>query len=268
MKNKLYKAANAGNQYGLRTNLFMWANRTLFFGCLQKLDLHAMGTVAINVGLYQPFYLKTANGLYVPYRCAIIPAGYDHELQAFGNIVGCLMIEKNSADFVALKKRFPFCESSITAIHDEEWIAAFQKIYTERLSKERISQLINELLNVSAVTDSQIDARIECVMQTLRQDAETEFSQEYLANFVGLSASRFRHLFRQQAGISYSRYRIWRRIICAMAALHQVDNLTYAAMEAGFSDSAHFNRCFRATFGINPSIVFKNIDRFDVYNLT
>ena len=33
-------------------------------------------------------------------------------------------------------------------------------------------------------------------------------------------------------------------------------------VEAGFTDSAHFNRCFRDTFGINPSLVFNNIDRF------
>jgi len=49
-----------------------------------------------------------------------------------------------------------------------------------------------------------------------------------------------------------------------MTTLNEVDSLTYAAMEAGFTDSAHFNRCFRDTFGVNPTLVFNNIDRFEV----
>jgi AraC-like DNA-binding protein len=56
---------------------------------------------------------------------------------------------------------------------------------------------------------------------------------------------------------------MWRRVILAMATLHKIDNLTYAAMEDGFTDSAHFNRCFRDTFGVPPSLVFKNMNRFE-----
>lgn len=265
IKNKLYKAANPETQYCFRPNLFMWSSRTLFFGTVQHLALHSMGSIAINVGLYQPFYMKTVNGGYIPYRCAIILAGCNHELQAFGNIVACLIIEKNSLDFISLKRRFPLHTSAITRINDAEWIDCFQKIYQEKPAKEQIEQLINQLLAVGAETDKNIiDSRIDSIMQTIQFDAGYEFSQQYMAASVGLSPSRFRHLFREQSDIPYRRYRIWRRVIAAIAALHKVDNLTHAAMEAGFTDSAHFNHCFRATFGINPSLVFRNIDRFDV----
>lgn len=264
MKNKLYEAANPENQYWFRSNIFIWANRVLFFGPLQKLEFHSMGTVAINIGLYQPFYLKTANGLYQPYRCAIIPAGYQHELQASRSVIASLMIEKNSPDFIQLKKHFPFCTSTVTRMEGTEWVRCFQKIYQEKPEKTQINQLINQLLKISEETKKIIDPRIEYIMQAIQQDIDNEFDQNDLAALVGLSASRFRHLFREQSDIPYRRYRLWRRVILAIAALHKVDNLTHAAMEAGFTDSAHFNRCFRHTFGINPSIVFKNIDRFDV----
>ncbi len=72
--NKLYKAAVPEVQYRFRANLFIWPNRTLFFGPLQKLEFHAMGAVTINIGLYQPFYMKTAAGEYKAFRCAVIPA--------------------------------------------------------------------------------------------------------------------------------------------------------------------------------------------------
>ncbi|WP_232318998.1 MULTISPECIES: helix-turn-helix domain-containing protein [unclassified Rhodococcus (in: high G+C Gram-positive bacteria)] len=33
-------------------------------------------------------------------------------------------------------------------------------------------------------------------------------------------------------------------------------NLTQAAVGAGFSDSAHLSRAFKANFGLNPSVLF------------
>ena len=71
---ELYEAAMPSGQYGFRTSLFLWPNRSLFLGPLQQLTILAMGSVAINIGLYQPFFMKTPNGTYQPYRSAIIPA--------------------------------------------------------------------------------------------------------------------------------------------------------------------------------------------------
>ena len=264
ISNKLYKVAISETQYYFRPNLFIWPNRTLFFGPLQQLEFHSMGAVAINVGLYQPFLMKTMNGTPEAYRCAIIPAGCRHELNAYGNIVACLIIEKNSTDFTNFRKRTPFQTSNITNIVDTEWVECFQKIYEEKPSKIEINQLLNQLLNADEDAGKNVDPRIDGIMQTIQLDPGNDFSQEYLASTVGLSSSRFRHLFREQSDIPYRRYRMWRRIVSAMNTLHKVDNLTHAAMEAGFTDSAHFNRCFRDTFGVNPSLVFRNIDRFEI----
>jgi AraC-like DNA-binding protein len=242
----------------------MWPNRTLFLGPLQQLEFHAMGAVAINVGLYQSFLMKMMNGTHEAYRCAVIPAGCKHELNAYGNMVACLVIEKNSTDFINFQKRHPFQTSTITNIVDTEWIGCFQKIYEEKPSKIEINRMINQLLDADEGTDKTADPRIASIMHTIKLDPGNDFSQEYLASSVGLSASRFRHLFREHSDIPFRRYRMWRRIILAMGTLHSVDNLTYAAMEAGFTDSAHFNHCFRDTFGVNPSLVFRNIDRFEV----
>lgn len=262
-KKQLYKVATPETQYCFRPNLFMWSNLTLFFGPLHCLKFHSMGAVAINVGLYQPFILKTINGTSKPYRCAIIPAGCKHELNAFGNIVASLIIEKNSTAYASLKKRILFHTSKVTSIADSKLIECFQKIYEEKPTKAEIYQLLNLLLNTDNETNENVDPRINKTMKTIQLDPGNDFSQEYLASSVGLSSSRFRHLFREQSDIPYRRYRMWRRVVSAMDTLHKVDNLTYAAMEAGFTDSAHFNRCFRDTLGVNPSLVFRNMDRFE-----
>lgn len=260
---KLYKPAIPECQYRFRPNLFMWPDRTLFFGPLQQLEFHAMGAVAINVGIYQPFIIKTMNG-YQAFHCAVIPAGCKHEIIANGNILASLMIERHSAFFSYFSKRFPLQSTQITAVNDGEWIECFQKIYEDKPAKSEIEQMLNQLLPKDEATEKAIDPRITDIMDKIMLDPLADVSQETLAASLGLSASRFRHLFAEQSAIPFRRYRMWRRIISAMETLYTVDNLTYAAMEAGFTDSAHFNRCFRNTFGVNPSLVFKNIDRFEI----
>jgi len=263
IKKQLYKVAAPETQYCFRPNLFMWSNFTLFFGSLQCLEFHTMGAVAINVGLYQPFTLKTISEPSKLYRCAVIPAGCRHELNAFGNIVASLIIEKNSTAYTNFRKQALFHTSKITNIVDSRWTKCFQKIYEEKPTKTEIFQLLNQLLNTDNETNKELDPRIEKAMETIQLNPENDFCQEYLASSVGLSSSRFRHLFRKHSDIQYRRYRIWRRVVSAMDTLHKVDNLTYAAMEAGFTDSSHFNHCFRDTFGVNPSLVFNNMDRFE-----
>ena len=261
---KLYKVAEPAPQYGFRPNLFIWPNRTLLFGPLQQLKPHSMGSIAINVGLYKPFFIKTLAGVHIPFRCVIIPAGYQHEINACGNIVASLLIEKNSIDFMHLKQLFSAKGALPTKIFDRGLIDCFQTIYEEKPSKQEIGQMLDRLLFIDEKTSQDVDPRIDRAMKIIQSEPDNPISQEQIAASVGLSASRFRHLFREHSDIPYRRYRMWRRTLAAMSSLHKVDNLTYAAMQAGFTDSAHFSHCFQDIFGVRPSLVFKNLDRFEV----
>ncbi len=91
----------------------------------------------------------------------------------------------------------------------------------------------------------------------LQMIAEVKPTKAVIYNLL----KRFRHLFREQSDTPFRRYRLWRRIISAMEALHNENNITQAAMAAGFSDSAHFNRCFQQAFGLNPSRLFRHMDK-------
>ena len=52
-------------------------------------------------------------------------------------------------------------------------------------------------------------------------------------------------------------YRVWSQVRLAMAGLAASPRLTDAALHGAFSDSAHFSRMFRQTFGMTPSSVLK-----------
>lgn len=261
---KLYEVATPAVQYNFRVNIFMWPNRTLFLGPLDHLALHSMGSIAINVGLYQPFLMRTADGDYKKYRCAIIPAGLNHEIQAFGNVVASLTIERNSQDFSNLMQRFSFQSDRLTNVLADEWITCLQKVYEEKPSKQETDLLLSQLLSVTDVSNERLDPRIENIMQTIHAQPDNQHKQSYLAASQGLSSSRFRHLFKEQLNVPYRQYRVWMKVLAALNNFNKVDNLTQVAMDTGFTDSAHLNRCFRHTLGANPSQIFKCVDRFEV----
>ncbi|TMO61752.1 AraC family transcriptional regulator [Pseudoalteromonas aurantia] len=71
-----------------------------------------------------------------------------------------------------------------------------------------------------------------------------------IAQQLNLSQSRFLHLFKENMGLPWRAYLLWRRLICAITALKAGHSATQAAYMAGFSDSAHLSRTFKKHFGI------------------
>jgi AraC-like DNA-binding protein len=74
-----------------------------------------------------------------------------------------------------------------------------------------------------------------------------------IAATVGLSPSRFQHLFTAHIGVPFRRYRAWHRLRAAIREVTRGANYTEAAHAAGFADQAHFARHFRRTFGAPAS---------------
>src|SRR5262249_13415413 len=98
-----------------------------------------------------------------------------------------------------------------------------------------------------------IDPRIFAAARRIRQDPEATVSSRELAAEAGLSESRFLHLFRDELGTSMRRYRLWVRLTHAGTAIASGDNLTTAAMKAGFASPSHLADRFKTTFGLSAS---------------
>ncbi len=73
------------------------------------------------------------------------------------------------------------------------------------------------------------------------------------ARQIALSPSRFSHLFSAEMGIAYSAFRKWRKLIATLQSVASGAQLTAAAHDGGFADSAHFSRTFKDTFGLTPT---------------
>lgn len=250
--------------YPAYMRLFIWRERSLYFGPSVQLDAHAYATVALHVGIYRPFRVRIGSGAWQHCRCAIVPAGIRHELDFEGGVHGKLFIERDSSDFLYFQRRFCCTGEAMVLFEDEELVEQLRWIYELDPAKAVIENCLDDLLRRDGELNLIVDPRVQSAIDLICGEPDRNFSQEYLANMADLSPSRFLHLFKQHIDVPYRRFRTWKRLFLALNSLNAVDNMTIAALDAGFSDASHFSHSFRETFGINPAYVFRGINRFDV----
>jgi AraC family transcriptional regulator len=94
------------------------------------------------------------------------------------------------------------------------------------------------------------DPRIQRIIDYAASHLDEPLSLASASAGVHLSPSRLRHLFVEQTGLAFKTYLLWLRLVSAVAFYSEGKSLTEAAHAAGFSDSAHFSRIFRRTFGL------------------
>ncbi len=105
----------------------------------------------------------------------------------------------------------------------------------------------------TSLTDKRIQKLLSELDRCLLGDClkPTGWRASEVASQLALSEGRFLHLFREQMGIAWRPYLLWRRTICAISAITKGLPATEAAHLAGFSDSAHLSRTFRSLFGMS-----------------
>ncbi len=104
------------------------------------------------------------------------------------------------------------------------------------------------------------DRRVAFALEYLGAELDHRVTITELSSAVSLSPSRLEHLFREQVGISISRYLLWIRIKKALEMMCLGTSLTEVAYAVGFADSAHLSRTFRRLIGLAPSTLIKNIN--------
>lgn len=105
---------------------------------------------------------------------------------------------------------------------------------------------------------SALDPRIAETLEKIKNAENLNLRLSQMIGTSGLSASRFRHLFKAQVGMSLKSYLLWTKLQRAIQFIATNSSLTQAAHAAGFADSAHLSRTFRRTFGLAPADLNKN----------
>jgi AraC family transcriptional regulator len=85
-----------------------------------------------------------------------------------------------------------------------------------------------------------------------------------VAKTVFLSPSRFTHLFREEVGVPFRRYVLWRKFTRAVLLIGRGATLSAAAHLSGFADSAHLTRTGYQMFGVAPSVLMGRGEFYEI----
>ena len=95
------------------------------------------------------------------------------------------------------------------------------------------------------------------MLAAIRESDDLRISLEAAAERVHLSPGRFAHLFKEEVGLPFRRYMLWRKVTRAMLAIGKERTIAAAAHEGDFADAAHLTRTFCQIFGIPPSVMLR-----------
>ncbi|MEP3244683.1 MAG: AraC family transcriptional regulator [Sneathiella sp.] len=103
--------------------------------------------------------------------------------------------------------------------------------------------------------DSVLNKARDYIQANIRHD----ISLDDLGQELNMSKFHFLRLFREQTGITPYQYVLSCRVEQARKALHGGETVSDIACDYGFFDLSHFNRRFKAVFGVTPAAYQKSI---------
>lgn len=233
-------------------------------GTLPNTRLHQHGAMVLLVSLGNEFQLETASGSTVSCKSAIVDAGFRHclisnqepmianYLEGYHPLTKCLrdyyLKEEPIADnFLG---NFAIKRSLNLNIRNQLWSELFSKAMSRETGPidQRIMNTVAEMQSMQ-------------IALPFQDESDPSYLENghlnYFAEKNRLSASRFSHLFREQMGISFKRYRLWQKVAVLLRQVSGPHSLTDLALCHGFFDSSHLTNTFQNLFGLSPSQIVK-----------
>ena len=230
----------------------------IYLGRNTHTGFHQHHAITLIVSLGFPFKIGFKNGNQKSYKAILLQNDVAHKFIGSGN---------DDELFIHID---PYTEWGLGLRNSKN---AFQPIEYETLlpvmddvkiwisQKESSEVHIERILKTTSILLSQgnkiikIDYRVLNAIEYLRKHPLQNIKIEYVASVVGLSPSRFAHLFKEETGIAFRKFVRHLKLINSLEAMSHRKRLTNVAYDGGFSDQAHFTRTFKMAFGLLPSFI-------------
>ncbi len=217
---------------------------------------HEHHAIQIVIAIDGECGIKGKRGDWHMCRGLIVRPDVVHSFNANGVFGAMLFVDPESTEGIWLRTNL---REDITIVPDSRLAspAAELRRYVDQPFEslgvpELIAHCVRSLCTGAPPT-RRLDERITRVLAAIRQSDELRMSIDDAAAMAFLSPSRFAHLFKQQVGLPFRRYMLWRKMTRAMLIIGRDHTISTAAHEADFSDAAHLTRTFYQMFGMPPS---------------
>lgn len=242
-------------------NWYLWGGGFLLLGRSEGIvRAHAHHAIQIVIALDGKPAIRADGTDWQTGEGFIVLPDVRHSFDGRGAVSAMLFMdpESNEGDWLRATLMQP-----ITFVHGAR-IAdcglALRKFYERPLDGMDTHTLVRhcvQSLAVGAPPSRRSDPRIARSLRSINESADLRLTLEEVAATVFLSPSRFAHLFRQQVGLPFRHYVLWRKLARAVLAIGRGETMTDAAQAADFADAAHLTRTFNSMFGIRPSALMR-----------
>ena len=183
-----------------------------------------------------------------------------HSFSANGAMGAMLFVDPESAEGAWLASSL---KRDITIVSGSRLASCVQEVrrfLEQPFESMEIGELVRHCvraLSPGVPPARRLDPRVTTVLNAIRERDDLHITLENAAAKAFLSPSRFAHLFKEQVGLPFSRYLLWRKMTRAMVAIASERTISAAAHAADFADAAHLTRTFYQMIGMAPSLLMR-----------
>ena len=227
----------------------------MYVGLGIQTAIHDHHAVQLIINLDGKFELQSKSQGNKMFKAVLIDSDMQHECITLNDTMLILNIAPESTIGKNLKKLY-LSDTGFKSIDNKvtsSFIEALTNALRDEIDENSIVLITEEYLyKISkAEVPLPIDDRINTVLEFLAKHDQGIIKIKEIAAKVFMSESRLIHLFTKQIGIPIRKYLLWLRLVKAIQKSFQNNNITQAALDAGFSDAPHFNKTLKRMFGLN-----------------
>lgn len=221
---------------------------------------HSHHAIQIFLGLDAAAAIRPTGGEWREGRGIIVRPDVEHSFNARGASGALLFVDPESSEGVWLQSVLADDITVAPAARLQGCLDELARFCERPLEGMDPGDLVRHCVRAfcAGVPPSRrLDGRMTTVLRKIRESDDLRMSLEAAAALVHLSPGRFAHLFKDQLGLPFRRYMLWRKLTRAMLAIGRQSSMADAAHASDFADAAHLTRTFHQMFGIPPSVMMR-----------
>jgi len=256
-----------GKAGGPRATLHVWTEGGIWIGNAALDAPRAHFTAAIKVALAGRFRVRARGMDWCAAEAILTAPNAEQQVDGRGVRIANVLVDPETDAYARLMPRLAASPGGVSVLEPSLVEALRQEASTlEDSSRSHVAvwdSMISRLA-IGPARPRSLDPRVRRVAAVLKRELVTPRKVAELADLVNLSEGRLTHLFSEEMGLPLRQYVLWLRVRDVVFSLAAGATLTEAAHDAGFSDSPHLSRTFRAMFGDPPSVLVPSRGPFDL----
>lgn len=221
---------------------------------------HAHHAIQVVIALEGRVAICGADGGWHESRGIVVRPNAQHGFDCNGALGVMVFVDPDSSEGAWLAAALRQAITDVAEARLDAIVPALRAFAEHAGQGDDVAALVRGCVQASRLGPAptrRVDSRVTKVLDAIRAADELRMSLDRAADIACLSPTRFAHLFKEQVGLPFSRYLLWRKLTRAMVAIGSERTLAAAAHAADFADAAHLTRTFHQMVGMAPSALMR-----------